>query len=281
MNKNLIALFAATALTTSAFADISITGEYEGIIQDGNPGAATYEQDLDLNIVGSAEAGKATIKLENKTGSDSLVVQESYVEAGIEGLDFKGGKFKTRNGHGLFQKKAPAANQMELSASVGNFGVTVGQASGNGNATLDTSFTVGGIDVKVQNITNSDRFVTASTSAAGVDLDGEYQKTSVGTNMGGTVSTDVGGLGVAGVLIDVEDTAGITQDDGILGDISDANSGSTVKALVLTTDSTLGGVTGKLINKNDKNTYVAALEYEYSKTEDADGIIKATITLTF
>ena len=175
---------------------------------------------------------------------------------------------------------------MELSASVGNFGVTVGQASGNGNATLDTSFTVGGIDVKVQNITNSDRFVTASTSAAGVDLDGEYQKTSVGTNMGGTVSTDVGGLGVAGVLIDVEDTAGITQDDGILGDISDANSGSTVKALVLTTDSTLGGVTGKLINKNDKNTYVAALErgvmeYEYSKTEDADGIIKATITLTF
>ena len=90
MNKNLIALFAATALTTSAFADISITGEYEGIIQDGNPGAATYEQDLDLNIVGSAEAGKATIKLENKTGSDSLVVQESYVEAGIEGLDFKG-----------------------------------------------------------------------------------------------------------------------------------------------------------------------------------------------
>ena len=44
------ALFAAT----TSMAAVDITANYEGTITDGNPGAASYEQDLDITMVGSA-----------------------------------------------------------------------------------------------------------------------------------------------------------------------------------------------------------------------------------
>jgi len=91
---------------------------------------------------------------------------------------------------------------------------------------------------------------------------------------------------VTGVVIDVEDTAGVTQDDGILGDVSDAANGKTVKGVVASTDTTVGTVTGKFIDKNDLNTYVAELErgvwtFGHSKTENADGVTTAEINVSF
>ena len=45
-NKLLLASFVATSL--SATAGVTINGNYEGTFTDGNPGASTYAQDLDL-----------------------------------------------------------------------------------------------------------------------------------------------------------------------------------------------------------------------------------------
>jgi len=286
MNKNLIAAVAALTLTTSALADISITGNYEGTISDGNPGAATYSQELDLAIVGKAELATVTAKVKNVDAGDNITFNEVYVNTTIEGLDAKLGKWQGQNGAGLLQKKSASSNKMRLATSLGGLDVAVQQGSGDANASADIGATVGGVAIKVQNVINSDRFVSASVSKGGVDLNGEYQKTSVGTNIGGVASATVGGFGIAGALIDVEDTSAVTQDDDILEDISNAANGKLVKGVILTSATTVGDLTGKLINKNDKNTYVAKLErgimeYKYSKTEDTDGIISAKLTLNF
>ena len=78
MNKNLIAAVAALTLTTSALADISISGNYEGTISDGNPGAATYSQELDLAIVGKAELATVTAKVKNVDAGDNITFNEVY-----------------------------------------------------------------------------------------------------------------------------------------------------------------------------------------------------------
>ena len=58
-NKFLLATLVATTLTANA--DVSILGDYEGTFTDGNPGAASYAQDLDLTLVGTSGASTVTL----------------------------------------------------------------------------------------------------------------------------------------------------------------------------------------------------------------------------
>jgi hypothetical protein len=104
--------------------------------------------------------------------------------------------------------------------------------------------------------------------------------------MGVQASVSVGAINLTGVYIDVKDSAGIFQTDGIIGDISDANSDSTVTGVVATTQIGLGKVTGKYITKNNLNTVVGKLnvnnwEFGASKTENKDAVFDAAITLKF
>jgi hypothetical protein len=286
MNNLLTASMVAT-LSTTALAGVSITGNYEGTFTDGNPGASTYAQDLDLTLKGTVTDGTSvTATFENLTGGSTVTSTQVFIETQVEGLNFKGGNYKSQNGNGLMQKKSAVTNQFELGTDVAGFGVTVGQTSGDGNGTADVTSTIGGVTVTVQNVTNSTRYITTSTAIAGLDIDVERQKTTTGTNTGASLSTTIGGLEVTGVYIDVNDTAGITQDDGILGDISDASNGKTVTGVVASTDTVLGTVTGKYIDKNDATTYVGKLqrgimEYGYTKTENTDGVFDAVLTVSF
>jgi len=285
MNNLISATIVATSISTSAIAGFGITGNYEGTITDGS--GATYAQDLDLTLTGSvADGTTVTAKIEDLTGGSTLTTNQLFIETTIEGLNFKGGKYKGQKGEGLLQAEGTATNKMAISTDIAGFNLKVNQVSGDANATVDTSASFAGVNLKVQNIADSTRFITASTSVGAVNLNVESQKTATGTNTGGSASTTVSGLSVTGVMIDVEDTTGITQDDGILGDISDASNGKTVKGVVVSTDSALGTVTGKYIDKNDATTYVAKLkrgimEYGYSKTENTDGIFSGTLELTF
>jgi len=292
MKKQLLIAAVAASMASASMADISINGNYEGTLQDGNPGAASYTQDLDLTLVGSTGGSKVTVMMEDLTGGSTVTTNQVFIETSIEGLNFKRVNYKGQSGAGLLKKKSAVANKIEVGADVAGFGVKVAQVSGDGNATVDASTNIAGIDVKVQDLTNDVRFITASTNIAGLDLNLETQEVSTGkTNTGVTASTTVAlsestAIGVAGVYIDVEDTTGVTQDDGILGDISDANNGSSIKAGVATLDTDLGKVTGKYIVKNDLDTYVAKLErgvmeYGYSKTENADAVIDAKLTVSF
>jgi hypothetical protein len=287
MNKNIMlaALFAAGA----ASADISINGSYEGTFTEG--GAATYAQDLDLTLVGSAGGAKVTVMMEDLTGGSTVTTSQVFVEAGIEGLDFKGGNYKSQNGSGLLQAEGAATNQFEVGTSIAGASVTVGQVSGEGSATIDAGFEVAGLDIDVQNVSNTDRFITVVANFFGFGTTIETQETATGRNTAvsantGLIISETATINVTGVYIDVEDTAGVTQDDGILGDISDANTGSTVRAGVASLETDLGTVTGKYIIKNDLDTYVAELErgvmeYGYSKTEDEDGVFSAKLTVSF
>jgi hypothetical protein len=290
MNKILIAAIAATTMT-AATAGVEISGNYEGTFTEGNPGGATYAQDLDLKLVGTVSEGtNVTATFEDIAGGDTVTNTQLYITTTIEGLDFKGGTYKSQNGKGLMQKESAAAGQFEVSTKINGYGVSVGQTSGDANATADVSANVSGVAINVQNLTNTDRFISASVDTTWLSVNVERQKTLSGVNTAGSISTTFGTetqvFDLTSVIIDVEDTAGITQDDGILGDISDAENGKTVSGVVLSTNTPMGMITGKYIDKNDLNTYVAELErgvmeYSYTKTENTDGVVGASITVTF
>ncbi len=285
--NNLLTVTMAATLSTTAFAGATITGNYEGTFTENSGTGSSYVQDLDLTLKGNVATGtNVTATFENLTGGSTVTSTQVFIETQVEGFDFKGGNYKSQNGNGLMQKKSAVTNQFELGTDVAGFGVTVGQTSGDGNGTADVTGTIGGVTITVQNVTNSTRYITTSTAIAGLDIGVERQQTTTGTNTGASLSTTMGGLAVTGVYIDVNDTAGITQDDGILGDISDASNGKTVTGVVASTDTVLGTVTGKYIDKNDANTYVGKLqrgimEYGYTKTENTDGVFDAVLTVTF
>ncbi len=279
--KQLLALFAATATVTS-MATVDLSGNYEGILND----SGDYTQDLDLTIKGTVDGTTVTATIENLSGGDTVTTNELYISTNlIEGLDFKGGKYKGQNGGGLLQKKSAAVSKMTLGLdNLGGLNLSATSTDGDVSTTVGT--VLGPISIQAQNVTEDSRFITASAYLAGADFNIETQDTGVGTNTAYSASILEHGVGLAGVIINVGDAAGVTQDDGILGDISDANTDSTVKGAVVTMPSAIGDITGKYIVKNDLDTYVTtltrgAVEYGYSKTENADGIFSAELNVTF
>jgi len=285
MNKNLLiaALFAAT----SANAAMTITGDYEGTLTDG--GAATYAQDLDLTLVGSTDGAKVTVMLEDLTGGTAVSTNQVFVETGFEGLNFKGGNYKSQNGSGLMQTTSAVVNQFEAGFSVAGAGITLGQTSGDGNATVDTSLEIAGLNVNVQNASATDRFITVVTNFFGFGTTVETQNTATGRNTALALDTSIAfdestDVALTGVYMDVKDSVGVTQDDGILGDVSDAS--GTVKGAVASLNTSIGVVTGKYVVKNELNTVTAELErgiwtLGHTKTEDTDGVTTAEINVTF
>jgi hypothetical protein len=281
------ALFAAT----TSMAAVDITANYEGTITDGNPGAASYEQDLDITMVGSAGGTTVTASFENLTGGQAVTANQVWVDTKFEGLNFKGGNFKTTNGSGLLQSEGAVANQMQVGLDVTGVNVVVGQVSGAGKATVDAAATVAGLEVSAENVTATDRLITVVANFFGFNTTVETQETSVARNTAVSAGLDVSiaeGTSVAltGVYIDVKDAAGVTQDDGILGDISDATTGSTVKGAVASLNTAVGNVTGKYSVKNDKNTITAEVErgvwtLGHTKTEDTSGVTTAKINVAF
>jgi hypothetical protein len=287
MNKNLMAIIAATTISTTASAGFFLTGEYEGTFTDGNPGAATYAQDLDITMIGTNDTGTSvTATFENLTGGSTVKSTQVFVESSIEGISFKGGSYEGQNGSGLLQTTSSATNQFEVGFDAMGAGLTVGQVSGASKATADVSLTLAGVALNIQNATNSDRFISASVDVAGMGVAVERQKTTTGTNTAGSISSTVGGLSVTAAMMDINDASAVTQDDGLLGDISDATNGKTVKGVVVSTDTTFGTVTGKYITKNELDTYVAELErgvwtFGYDKTENADAVFSGKINVAF
>jgi len=287
--KNLFTAIAIASLTTATFADVSITGAYEGTVTE-NTTTSNYEysQDLDITVRGKMGDTTVTATFEDMTGGSTVTSKQVYMETKvIDGINFKGGNYKGQNGTGLLQKKSSATNKMKVSTDVAGFGVAVNQVSGSGTSTYDVAGKVGPADVTIQNATNDTRYITVGGELQGIKVVFESQEASTGnTNMGVSASATVGSIDVTGVYVDVQDASGITQDDGILGDISDANADTTVTGIVASTGTEFGTVTGKYITKNDLNTMVGKIkvgdiEYGVSKTENADAVFDAKLTVTF
>ena len=285
MNKNLIAVLAATTMTAS-IAAVDFTGNYEGTFTDGNPGAATYTQDLDLKMVGTSGESKVTVMMEDLTGGSTVTANQVFVETSIEGLGLKAGNYKNQNGSGLMQKKSAVTNQFEVGTTVAGASLTLGQVSGDSQTTVDASMDIAGMNVNVQNVSASDRFITIVANFFGLGTTVETQETAVGRNTALSANATVAGLDVTTVVVDVNDATAVTQDDGILGDISSANNGDTVVGGVVSTAMSIGTVTGKMYDINDAKTYVAeiergALTVGYAKTDNLDGVTTAEVNVAF
>ena len=287
--KNLFTTIATASLTTATFADVSITGAYEGTVTE-NTTTSNYEysQDLDITVRGKMGDTTVTATFEDMTGGSTVTSKQVYMETKvIDGINFKGGNYKGQNGTGLLQKKSSATNKMKVSTDVAGFGVAVNQVSGASEQTYDFNGKVGPADVTIQNATNDTRYITVGGELQGIKVVFESQEASTGnTNMGVSAGAKVGSIDVTGVYVDVQDASGITQDDGILGDISDANADTTVTGIVASTGTEFGTVTGKYITKNDLNTMVGKIkvgdiEYGVSKTENADAVFDAKLTVIF
>jgi hypothetical protein len=288
MNKKyLLAAMVATTLTANA--DITISGDYEGTFTDGS--GATYAQDLVLTLVGSSAGYKVRVMLEDLTGGTAVTTSQVFVETSIEGIGLKAGNYKGQNGGGLLQRQTAVSNQFEIAVDTGFADVHVGQVSGDSTLTLDVDTTVAGFGhVSIQNVSATDRFISVITEFFGIGVYADTQNTSVGRNTAVTANALIGTenafFEVTGMVVDVNDATAVTQDDGLLGDISDAVNGKIVTGLVVATNTLYGTVTGKLIDKNDKNTYVAEVEkgvltLGYAKTADTDGVVSGEINIAF
>jgi len=285
MTKNLIAVLAAT-MTTASMAVVDITGNYEGTFTDGNPGAASYAQDLDLTLVGTSGASTVTVMMEDLTGGTAVTANQVFVETAIEGIALKAGNYKNQNGSGLMQKTSAVTNQFEVSTSIAGAGITLGQVSEASKVTVDASLEVAELDVTVQNVTATDRFITVVANFLGLGVTAETQNTTVGRNTAVSATTTVGGLNATTVVIDVNDATAMSQDDGILGDISTAVNGKKVVGGVLSTATTIGTVTGKAFEMNDAMTYTGeiergALTVGYTKADNTAGVTTAKINVSF
>jgi hypothetical protein len=288
--KNLVLVATMATFATSALADLSITGKYKGkISKDSTTQNYKYNGDLDLTIKGRTGDTQMTSTFENigKNGSTDVTVKQVYIETTVvEGIDFKGGTYKSKNGNGLLQENT-TKNRMKLSTNVGGISASVTQVSGESKQSYTLSTNIGPATVTVQDAFEDTRFVTVQSDLAGVSLLLEAQEASAGkTNIGVQAGVTIGNVNLTGVYVDVQDGTGIFQTDGIVDDISDANNGSTVTGIVATTETGLGKVTGKYINKNDLNIIVGKVnvgnwEFGASKTENTDAVFDASITVKF
>jgi len=284
-NALITSVLLGTSLAVSAAVDI--TGNYEGTFTDTS--GATFTQDLDLQLVGGSDAAKVTVLMEDLTGGSTLTANQVFIETSIEGLGLKAGNYKNQNGSGLMQAESAAANQFELSGEYQGMKLAAAQVSGQGKVTMDASVNVAGAEVSVQNLNNSDRFIRVVAEFFGIGMEVETQKAAGGRNTAVAASvttplTETASVTATLVGVSVEDASAVTQDDGILEDISDAT--KDVVGAVVTVSTASGNVTGKVIDKNDTMTYLAELEkgvmtYGYSKTEAVDGVFSAKIKVAF
>ena len=280
---------AMATLATASMADVMITGKYKGAFSENSDGNMKYNGDFDLTLKGKAGDTVYTSTFENigKSGSTAVTVKQSYIETPIgDMLSFKGGTYKATDGKGLLQEST-TKNRMKLSAEVGGVSASATNISEDGNTSIALSTKVGPATVTVQNVTNDTRFITVGADLGGVSLLVETQEASAGKrNTGVQAGISAGGFDLTGVYIDVKDGTGVFQTDGIVGDVSDANDGTTVKGIVASTGTDFGKVTTKYITKNNLNTVVGKLnvgkwEFSTSKTENADAVNSASVTVRF
>ena len=288
--KKLVLATALATMATVSFADVMITGKYEGKMkEDSTSGNYTYTSDLDLTLKGKVGDTVMTSTFENigKKTDKSVLVKQVYIETPItEGLNFKGGTYKYTQGTGLLQEST-TKDRMNVNATLGGINAGITQVSNTGDSEYTLGGTVGPVTVKVDNAFDDTRFITATGELGGTKVVFESQEYSAGkTNMGISAGASVGDISLTGVYLDVQDTAGVFQTDGILGDVSDANSGTTVTGVVASTKVDFGTVTGKYITKNDINSMVGQLQVgnwklTATKPENADAKFEASLKVTF
>ena len=282
MKKQLLIAAVAASMTSVAMADVSISGVYAGTLSQ-ETGTASFAQDLDLKIVGKSGDTTVTATIENLGVSDAYDLKATTVKLStkLEGISFTAGNYESQNGNGLINE-AVAAKRIGFSTTIAGVGVAMTNSNGSSSSSITLAGNVAGFDVKVQNATNSTRFVSVSTDVAGVAVAVERQKTATGTNTAYSLSTDVNGVAVAYENVKINGSAA-TQTDGFIGDISTAAKASAISASMNTA---MGSVEVKRAKIDADKTVSIELTrgnvvYGYSKTTDLAADLSAKVSFSF
>jgi len=265
MKKQLLIAAVAATMATATMADISITGDYEVKIKHTSGAAVVTGADMDITIKGKSGAKTVTATFGDLESGDAMTVGQLFATTDVEGFGLKVGKYKTLTGNGLTYKKSNK-DRFGLTTKVAGVGVGVTHTSGDANASLTLSGTVGGMKVKLQNALNDGRTLSVSGDVAGIALAVENNDNTTAFSLTKEIS------GVNFTYASIEAIAGTTnmQNDGIFGDITGAES---VSGVVAAMGTNLGKVTVKAYSVDTKDTKKVTLSrgnvaYTYA---DVDG----------
>jgi len=243
---------------------VTVSGTYEGTITD----SGTYTDELEVVVVGTADAGTVTIKLD-KTGT----VGDLYVDTKILMFDLQLGKVDSVNG-------------MRVGTTVAGVTVSAHQISGtNQRTTLDAGYTLGPVELSGVDVLDSARLLNAGVELAGVELDSSYQKTTTGTNIILGTGLEVQGFAVEVANASINDASVTKTGDSkhaLLGTMTSATNGTNVRGAKVS----LGDISAKVVELNSTNTYTVALKrdfmtYSYSKVAGGDSTVSAGLKISF
>lgn len=281
-----VAIFASI----NTHATMSLTGKFESKVEQQS-GAAYVEHDLDLSFKASVGGTSVTMMLED-IGRDiyfdgaadyDVLATQVFVETNLEGISFKAGTYETTSGNGIINA-ASNGDKTTLATSIAGVSVSLNTANADQNSKLTLAGNVAGVDIKVQDATRSTRFVTVSGDVAGVAVAIERQKTATGTNTGFNLSTDINGVAVAYENVKINDASAVSQDDGVIGDISAAT--DKASAISATMNTAMGSIEIKHAKIDTVKTHTVELTrgnvvYGYSKTTDLDKELSAKVSFAF
>jgi hypothetical protein len=264
MKKQLLIAAVAATMATATMADLSITGDYEVKIKHTSGAAVVTGADMDLKISGKSGGKTVTATFGDLESGDALTVGQLFATTDVEGFGLKVGTYKTLTGNGMTYKKTNAA-RFGLTTKVAGVGVGVTHTSGNANASLTLSGTVGGMKVKLQNALNDGRTLSVSGDVAGIALAVENNDNTTAFSL----TKEISGVNFTYASIEA-DAATATQNDGIFGDITGAES---VSGVVASMGTNLGKVTVKAYSVDTTDTKKITLSrgnvaYTYA---DVDG----------
>jgi len=180
MFKKLLAVIAAMLLSATTFADVSLSGEYEGSLDD----SGNYTQDVEVSVKGTSGDSTVTVTLDENGDVDDL-----WVETTLGAFVFKLGDYSGADG---IDDDDADVTKFGVSTKVGNVTITVDQEIGK-TAQLTVAGKVAGIDLSISDVLNSERETTATVVAGGVTIKTVHSKVTAGNNLDTTVSTTVAG----------------------------------------------------------------------------------------
>ena len=175
MFKKLLVVTAAMAVSASAFADIKLSGLYEGTLDSHG----AYTQDITTTMVGTSGNSTVTAVFDKDFAVDDL-----YVTTTTGPFSFTLGD---KSGDD------PDAIVLGVTMQAGGLKIGLNQVSG-GATSADLSGVFGGVSLAVTDVTSSTRETTASYTLGGLTTVVVYNKVAAGSNIDTTVSTTIAGL---------------------------------------------------------------------------------------
>ena len=178
MFNKLLAALSAMLLSVTTFADVSLSGSYEGTLDSHGE----YTQDIETTLKGTAGNSTVTVVID-----ENLEIDDLYVETTLGAFIFKLGDYSGSD---------PDVTKLGVTTTIGDYTLGLNQESG-GSTTIDVGGKFAGIDIDVTNITNDLRKTTATYTVAGLTLGVTHQKVSDVNQTQSDVSTVVSGATLA------------------------------------------------------------------------------------